>query len=109
MTGRPFLVLDRLFGSFRAEDDLVAYLQAGSLFEFIAASGGIEAVREVWESGLADAPRILGLDRAELERRWLIELESSWEPVPDAAWDEIREAGCGIDAMQASVSQSGRG
>jgi hypothetical protein len=101
------LDMDRLFGSFRAEDDLVAYLQAGSLFEFVAASGGIEAVREVWESGLAGAPSTLGLDPPEFERRWLIELESEWDPVPDAAWNEIRDEGCGIDAIAASVYPGG--
>jgi len=100
---------DRLFGSFRAEDDLVAYLQAGSLFDFVAASGGVEAVREVWESGFADAPRTLGLDLPEFERRWRVELESRWEPVPDEAWLQIRAEGCGIDAVPTAASEPDRG
>jgi hypothetical protein len=99
------LDLDRLFGSFRAEDDLVAYLEAASLFDFITAHGGIEAVREVWEEGLAAAPGWLGLDRSEFERRWLSELESRWEPVPDGAWRRIRADGCGIDARSASLAR----
>jgi len=96
------LDMDRVFDSFRAEDDLVAYLQAGSLFEFVAGRGGAAAVRQVWERGLAEAPGGLGLDRSEFERRWLMELESQWEPVHDVVRDAIRATGCGIDAVVAS-------
>ncbi len=98
---RLLLDLDRLLGSFRVEDDLVAYLQAGSLFGFIEASGGIDAVREVWEAGLAATPRVLGLKRAEFEGRWLSALEADSDPVPDEAWRAIRAEGCGIDAASA--------
>ncbi len=92
--------LERLFASFRAEDDLVAYLQAGSLFDFFAESGGKERLRELWRAGLSAAVTSSGPGLAEFEGRWRAWLEAGWQPVPDPAWHRIREEGCGIDATE---------
>lgn len=95
-----------LLGAFRAQDDLIAYLQAASLVEFVDSQGIEEGLPELWSGGLGAAPGLLGVSRSELESAWLEWLKASYAPIPDQAWQRIRSDGCGIEARPAA--QGGR-
>lgn len=65
------LSLDELVRDFRQQDDLIAYLQAASIIDFMVYRLGPEAV------------------------------SSRYDPLPAGAWESIRAEGCGIDARPA--------
>jgi hypothetical protein len=90
------LPLERLMSSFRAEDDLVAYLQAGSLLAFVEGLTGTAGLRRAWSEGMASLPRLTGMGPEALEHAWLSRLRQRWEPLPGNAWAAIRAGGCGI-------------
>lgn len=90
------LPLDRLLHAFRVEDDLVAYLEAGSLLGHVESRFGTAGLRQAWSGGMASLPGVTGLSPAALEREWLTALRDAWEPLPGTAWDAIRAGGCGI-------------
>jgi hypothetical protein len=91
-----------LLGAFRAQDDLVAYLQAASLVEFVDTRGVESGLRSLWSRGLGAAPELLGVSGGEFERRWLDWMRVSYTPIPDQAWQRIRSDGCGIRARPAA-------
>jgi len=88
-------------GAFRAQDDLIAYLQAASLVEFVDSQGIEGVLPRLWGGGLGSAPDLIGLSRSEFEGRWSDWLRASYTPIPDRAWERIRAGGCGIDARPA--------
>jgi hypothetical protein len=91
-----------LLRAFRAQDDLIAYLQAASLVEFVDSQAVESGLRSLWSGGLGAAPDLLGVSRVELEDRWLEWLRASYAPIPDRAWERIRSDGCGIEAGPAA-------
>jgi hypothetical protein len=93
------LTLEELLGDFRAQDDLVAYLQAGSIVEYYVRQRGTQSLQRLWERGLGAAPTLLGSPTPLFERNWREWLRSSWGPLPDEAWERIRADGCGIDKV----------
>ena len=92
--------LEALTEDFRTQDDLIAYLQAASIIEFMVHRMGPEAVSRLWDQGLQVSPALLGTSavsfRAEFEN-WLA---ASYDPVPATAWEAVRSGGCGIDARR---------
>lgn len=91
-----------LLGAFRAQDDLIAYSQAGSLVEYVDRQAGDTGLRSLWSRGLRAAPDLLGVSPVELEGRWLEWLRENYTPIPDRAWERIRSDGCGIEADPAT-------
>jgi hypothetical protein len=91
-----------LLRAFRAQDDLIAYLQAASLVEFVGRQAVDSGLRSLWSRGLGTAPDLLGVSRGELEGRWLEWLRESYTPIPGRAWERIRSDGCGIEAGPAA-------
>lgn len=103
------LALETLTGEFRLQDDLVAYLQAASVVEFTVERLDREVIRTLWDRGLRAVPKLLELSTHEYETRFRDWLASTYDPVPPAAWDAIRAAGCGIDARADIAEPTGRG
>ncbi len=93
------LTAEQLLGDFRAQDDLVAYLQAGSMVEYYVRQQGTNALQRLWELGLGAAPTLLGTSTDLFVQGWRKWLRSSWSPLPDEAWDRIRADGCGIERV----------
>jgi hypothetical protein len=93
------LPLETLTGSFRQQDDLVAYLQAAATIEFAVERLGAGVIRTIWERGGAAVPELLDFpspgDFVLLFEAWL---SSTYDPVPSESWDAILEHGCGIDS-----------
>lgn len=84
-----------LLDDFLRQDDVVAYLASGSLFQFIAERRGHDVARDVWRRGLEPALHARGETLESLEAEWLTFLAR----VPGAGtvdWGRIRDAdGCG--------------
>ena len=95
------LALETLTGEFRLQNDLVAYLQAAGSIDFTVEQLGWESIRTLWTRGLQAIPELLGLSVREYESRIEEWLTSTYDPIPPAAWDAIRDAGCGIDSRPA--------
>lgn len=88
--------LDVLVREFRQQKDLVAYLEAASVIEFVLDRRGSEALPVLWARGLASAPGVVDLSSRAFESEWREWLISSYDPVSDAAWEAIEAGGCGI-------------
>ncbi|UCC74135.1 MAG: hypothetical protein JSV86_06130 [Gemmatimonadota bacterium] len=97
------LMLDResLLGAFRAQDDLIAYLQVASLVEYVDGQGIEGVLPRLWSGGLGAAPELLGVSWSEFEGGWSDWMRASYTPIPDPAWERIRAGGCGIVARPA--------
>ena len=64
------LPLDSLTGAFYRQDDLAAYLQAGTLIQYLLATYGIDPFRQIWRDGPAAFQRAYGKSGTELEAEW---------------------------------------
>ena len=83
--------LRALYDDFHRQDDLIAYLQSGSVLGFVLEYYGRDALRRFWgegEAGLAGAE----IDLAGLEAAWL-EFIRSVEPA-GADWEKLAAEGC---------------
>ncbi len=103
------LALETLTGEFRLHDDLVAYLLAASAIDFAVERLDREVIRTLWDQGLGAVPELLELSTREYESQFQDWLSSTYDPVPPAAWDAIRAAGCGIDVRADIAEPAGRG
>ena len=93
------LSLETLSGQFRQQDDLDAYLQAASLIEFCVERLGDEVIPAIWEKGLLGIPELLEISSvSDFELQFENWLSSTYDPLPVASWEAIREHGCGIDS-----------
>jgi hypothetical protein len=92
------LALETLTGEFRLQNDLVAYLQAAGSIDFTVEQLGWDSIQTLWTRGLQAIPELLGVSVREYESRFEEWLTSTYDPIPAAAWDAIRDAGCGIDS-----------
>jgi len=102
MLDRESLIpLETLAADFREQDDLIAYLQAGSIIDFMVHRRGPEAIHVLWKGGLGAAPGLLRDSTDEFQDEFETWLLSTYDPVPPASWQAIREGGCGIDARPA--------
>lgn len=90
--------LESLAGDFRRQDDLIAYLQAASIVEFLVHRRGPRVVAALWDQGLRASPELLQVAADEFKREFEGWLASTYDPVPLNAWESIRAGGCGIDA-----------
>jgi hypothetical protein len=93
--GGEGLSLAHLVDSFYEQDDLDAYLQAGSLVEYFLETYGAARFRRLWRAGGDGLEAATGKPTAELEaewRRWLAATPVETRP-PDLA--ALRETGCG--------------
>lgn len=92
--------LETLVGQFRRQDDLIAYLQAASIVEFMVSRLGPSAVRLLWERDLAASPDALQRSPASFQKDFEGWLSSTYEPVPVGHWEAIRRGGCGIQVTE---------
>jgi len=95
------LPLETLAGEFRQQDDLIAYLQAASLVEYVVHLQGPGAIAALWDQGLGAAPTLLQTSPGDFFAGYSSWLISTYDPVPPGAWQAIRQSGCGIDAHSA--------
>jgi hypothetical protein len=64
------LPLDSLVNSFYRQDDLAAYLEAGSLVQYLLERYGSASLREVWREGPGAFDRVYGRSFTQLEADW---------------------------------------
>jgi hypothetical protein len=68
--------LDALTRRFNSLPSEVAYPAAGSFVGLLAATGGIEAVHDVWRGGRRSLEPVTGMSLIELEAAWFARLEA---------------------------------
>ena len=93
--------METLVGDFRRQNDLIAYLQAASIIEFMVHRQGPEAVAILWAQGLRASPVLLQTSADVFLGEFEIWLTSTYDPVPSGAWESIRAGGCGINSLPA--------
>lgn len=69
--------LDLLVGAFYRQDDLAAYLQAGSLVEYLLQTYGRALFRQIWREGTSAFERAYGKSCAALEAEWQVWLRAT--------------------------------
>ncbi len=90
--------MEALVGDFRRQNDLIAYLQAASIIEFMVYRLGPGAVAALWDQGLRASPVHLQISADLFLEDFESWLTSTFDPVPIDTWEAIRATGCGIDA-----------
>lgn len=90
--------LDALVADFRGWEDLAAYLQAASVIDFTVRQLGSEVIRTLWDRGLQAVPELLEIPPPDYESTFQEWLSTTYDPIPPAAWNAIRLAGCGTTA-----------
>lgn len=85
--------LESLAPKFRTYDDLIAYLQAGSLFGYIRETYGLTKVRELWNRGFERFETILNKSPSAVDAEWRKHLKASY-PEPKVDWIALRKTGC---------------
>jgi hypothetical protein len=98
LDGGSLFPLETLTRDFRGQDDLIAYLQAGSTIEFVVESGGAEFVNLLWEQGLRASPTLLGMSPAAFQREFEEWIRSAYTPIAEVPLHAIRTGGCGVTA-----------
>ena len=86
------LPLRALIDDFARQDDIVAYLQSGSVVGYLLETHGTDGFRRVWLGGESALRRMDG-SVAELEQGWLRFLDA--RPAAGVDRDAISEQGCG--------------
>ncbi len=64
------LPLDTLISGFYRVDDLAAYLQAGSLVQFVLNQYGVTRFRQLWRDGPSAFPRAYNRTPSQIESEW---------------------------------------
>ena len=101
---RSILALDGLIplglleADFRGQDDLIAYLQAGSIFEFTVQGTGASAIRHLWDRGLQASAALLEIPSERFQTEFEGWVFSTYDPIPTESLNAIRTGGCGIDS-----------
>ncbi len=90
------LPMEVLAEEFRRQNDLIAYLQAGTTIEFVVDGGGAETIRHLWNRGLLASPNLLGISPDAFQREFRDWLALKYAPISDNALEAIRLGGCGI-------------
>ena len=86
--------LDTLATAFYEQNDVDAYLQAGSLLDYVRQEHGLDAIRQLWDRGPEAFPEATGATAAEVEAAWHAWLAGI--PVRDTPeLDALRDEGCG--------------
>ena len=78
--------VDRLTQQFWQLDEVVAYVEAGSLVRFPYEVYGREATRRLWHGGVAEAEEALGVSLADLEAMWHRHLDTVIPTREAEAW-----------------------
>jgi hypothetical protein len=86
--------MDRLIGRFGDSDDVVAYVQSGSLSRYIVDRHGMPALRALYQGGAEAAPRAIGMDVAALDAAWRREIARPEHRRRAVSFDAIRADGC---------------
>jgi hypothetical protein len=93
--GGERLSIAELTGHFYERDDLSAYLQAGSLVQFLLETRGREPFRRLWREGPDALERVYGRPADALDAEWRAWLAATPAETRPPSLAELRRAGCG--------------
>jgi len=92
---KMLIPFDTLFRNFRNQQDMLSYMQAGSIVQYILETYGRDKFKELWTKGLGSINRILGESLSDLEKNYHKFLIRRYPVVPHVPWDMLRVRGCG--------------
>ena len=90
-----FPSLKTVIFSFREQNDLIAYLQCGSVIGYVCETYGVEALRKLWDEGAENIESVLGVTLEELEAHWRKHVPESYPGKAEVDWKAIEDHGCG--------------
>lgn len=93
--GDRLVRMDSLVHAFRRQDDLVAYLQAGTVVAYLLEHGGPGALKRVWQGGPAAIPIEYGRPLAGLLPAWRAWLARTPRPPRAPDLGTLGREGCG--------------
>ena len=86
--------LDTLTAAFYQKDGLSAYLQGGSLVEFLLATYGRDRFKRLWRLGADSIATVYGKPPARIEAEWLDWLRATPKAERPASVAAVRGPGC---------------
>jgi hypothetical protein len=88
MHERDLLVpIDTLINQFWEQDDVVAYVQAGSFIRYVYEAYGRDILRAVWQHGAAGLVEVIGQTVTELEAEWREHIIGALRSGPSVEWE----------------------
>jgi hypothetical protein len=86
--------LRQLSTNFHGVNDIVSYLQSGSVVQYVHDTYGVAAMRRLWHGGLAASAAATGLSPEQLDAAWRAYLQRpGFHPRP-VDWSLIKRNGC---------------
>jgi hypothetical protein len=83
------------FDELTRQNDLITYLESGSIFKYIYEKDGWETIVKLWKSAPDKFPEILGESYKDFESEWRGYLSTIDVSKVDFDWDELMDKGCG--------------
>ena len=87
--------MDSLFYQFRTLPDMVGYMQAGSVVQFILEKYGLEKFEALWRKGVTGIEELTGKSKTRLENEYLQFLRKAYPQQPTIDWEMLNRKGCG--------------
>lgn len=95
MYKKGLVPVDTLAFNFRSLPDMAAYMQAGSIVQYIMETYGQSSFENLWKSGIAHMKEILGVDPLTLQKEYENFLLKKYPQMPDVNWALLDKKGCG--------------
>jgi hypothetical protein len=87
--------LKTVIHSFYEQNDLLAYLQCGSMIGYIYDKHGLEGIKKLWDGGVDSIQDSLGMTLEEFENSWRSHVLKSIPGENEVDWESIEDPGCG--------------
>lgn len=92
---RKIIRFEELFHEFRKQDDMISYMEAGSVVQYLVETHGGATVKRIWQEGIEKVESILGLRLDDLEREYRKYLLDQYPKKPKVNWPMLQDKGCG--------------
>jgi hypothetical protein len=90
-----YVKLNELAHKFRTFPDMVAYMQAGSVAQFLIEKYGIQKFERIWKQGFDKIPQILGVSQTQVEDEYIKTILRKYPKKPELNWEYLDKNGCG--------------
>jgi hypothetical protein len=93
---RMHFPLDSLFygGNFYQLNDLIAFMQSGSLFQYLYEKYDLSVIQLLWKKGTRAFLKSTGCSAADLEKEWIMYIRSLQTDTGNIDWDDLMKRGC---------------
>jgi len=92
---QKLIPLDTLINKFREQNDMTAYMESGSLVQFIYENYGRDKLRNLWQQGVKHLSEALGNNLDAIDKAWQQFLQKFGRDKKKVDWQLLTEKGCG--------------